>query len=139
MTDNVQSWLDIPSIDSACAVIAEVAQSHDGSLGMAHAFIDAAKNAGANAIKFQTHIADEESSRHEPWRTKFSQQDKTRMDYWRRMEFSEEQWISLKQHADDIDIHFLSSPFSTKAVELLEKSAYLRGRLLLVRLITCLY
>ena len=121
MTDKLQSWLDIPSIDSACAIIAEVAQSHDGSLGMAHAFIDAAANAGANAIKFQTHFADEESSSQEPWRTKFSQQDKTRMDYWRRMEFSEEQWTALKLHADEVNIHFLSSPFSTKAVELLEK------------------
>ena len=121
MTDNVQSWLDAPSIDSTCAVIAEVAQSHDGSLGMAHAFIDAAAQAGANAIKFQTHIADEESSSHEPWRTQFSQQDETRLDYWRRMEFTEEQWLALKRHADDLGIHFLSSPFSIKAAELLDK------------------
>lgn len=120
MTVNVQSWLDIPSKNSACAIIAEVAQSHDGSLGMAHAFIDAAANAGANAIKFQTHIADEESSLEEPWRTHFSRQDKTRLDYWRRMEFSSEQWRQLKQHADDTGIHFLSSPFSIKAVDLLE-------------------
>ena len=120
MTANVQSWLDIPSNKSPCAVIAEVAQSHDGSLGMAHAFIDAAANAGANAIKFQTHIADEESSLDEPWRTHFSRQDETRLDYWRRMEFTREQWQQLKQHADDAGIHFLSSPFSIKAVDLLE-------------------
>ncbi len=120
MTANVQSWLDIPSKNSPCAVIAEVAQSHDGSLGMAHAFIDAAANAGANAIKFQTHIADEESSPNEPWRTHFSPQDETRLDYWRRMEFSREQWQQLKQHADDVDIHFLSSPFSIKAVDMLQ-------------------
>ena len=41
-------------------VIAEVAQGHDGSLGLAHAFIDAVAKAGADAIKFQTHIADAE-------------------------------------------------------------------------------
>lgn len=120
MTVNVQSWLDAPSKNGACAIIAEVAQSHDGSLGMAHAFIDAAASAGADAIKFQTHIADEESSSEEPWRTKFSYQDESRLDYWRRMEFSPEQWNRLKQHADEAGIHFLSSPFSTKAVDLLE-------------------
>ena len=120
MTANVQSWIDIPSNNSPCAVIAEVAQSHDGSLGMAHAFVDAAANAGANAIKFQTHIADEESSPNEPWRTHFSRQDESRLDYWRRMEFTREQWHQLKRHADDVGIHFLSSPFSTKAVDLLE-------------------
>ena len=41
-------------------LIAEVAQAHDGSLGLAHRFIDAAKEAGADAVKFQTHFADEE-------------------------------------------------------------------------------
>ena len=120
MTVNAQSWLTAPSKNSACAIIAEVAQSHDGSLGMAHAFIDAATDAGADAIKFQTHIADEESSSAEPWRSNFSHQDETRLDYWRRMQFSQDQWRQLKQHADDNGIHFLSSPFSVKAVDLLE-------------------
>ncbi len=121
MAGNIQTWLDTPDIDAACTIIAEVAQNHDGSLGMAHAHIDAAANAGANAIKFQTHIADEESTPAEPWRTKFSTQDDSRMDYWRRMEFSESQWVELKQHADKVGLHFLSSPFSNKAVELLDR------------------
>ena len=79
------SWLVTPTPASACAIIAEVGQNHDGSLGLAHAHIDAAAKAGADAIKFQTHIAEEESSPLEPWRTTFSSQDATRMDYWRRM------------------------------------------------------
>ena len=45
-----------------CLIIGEVAQSHDGSLGTAHAFIDAIANAGADAVKFQTHIAAAEST-----------------------------------------------------------------------------
>lgn len=102
-------------------VIAEVAQAHDGSLGMAHAFIDAAARAGADAIKFQTHIADAESTPAEPWRIKFSQQDATRYAYWQRMQFTEPQWHGLKSHADDKALVFLSSPFSMEAVELLER------------------
>jgi len=120
MTVKTQTWLDTPADNASCAIIAEVAQNHDGSLGMAHAHIDAAANAGADAIKFQTHIAEEESTSAEPWRTKFSYQDETRMDYWRRMEFTQAQWQELKRHADEIGLHFLSSPFSNKAVELLE-------------------
>ena len=120
MTVKTQTWLDTPVNNASCAIIAEVAQNHDGSLGMAHAHIDAAANAGADAIKFQTHIAEEESTLAEPWRTKFSLQDATRMDYWRRMEFSQPQWQELKRHADEVGLHFLSSPFSIKAVELLE-------------------
>lgn len=104
-----------------CLVIGEVAQAHDGSLGTAHAYIDAIADAGAGAVKFQTHLAAAESTPGEPWRVKFSPQDATRYDYWRRMEFSEEQWVGLKRHADERGLIFLSSPFSVEAVELLAR------------------
>ena len=55
-----------------CFLIAEVAQTHDGSLGLAHSFIDAAADAGADAVKFQTHIAAAESTEEEQFRIKFS-------------------------------------------------------------------
>ncbi len=102
-------------------ILAEVAQSHDGSLGLAHAFIDAAARAGADAIKFQTHIAAAESTPGEPWRVKFSKQDESRYAYWQRMEFTPEQWHGLKAHADEAGLKFMSSPFSLEAVELLEQ------------------
>ena len=107
--------------EKPCFIVAEVAQAHDGSLGMAHAFIDAVASAGANAVKFQTHIAAAESTAEEPWRTKFSLQDTSRYDYWKRMEFTEEQWHGLKRHADERGLIFLSSPFSFEAVELLTR------------------
>lgn len=102
-------------------IIAEIAQAHDGSLGMAHAYIDAVAKTGADAIKFQTHIAVAESSIHEPFRVKFSKQDATRYEYWQRMEFSLEQWKEIKAHCDEVGIDFLSSPFSNKAVDVLEE------------------
>ena len=102
-------------------LIAEVAQAHDGSLGLAHRFIDAAKDAGADAVKFQTHFADEESTLDEPFRIKFSKQDETRFAYWKRIEFTEEQWAGLANHAREIGIGLLSSAFSHRAVELLER------------------
>lgn len=104
-----------------CIVVGEVAQAHDGSLGFAHAFIDAIARAGADAVKFQTHIASEESTPGEPWRVPFSPQDRTRYDYWKRMEFAEEAWRGLKRHADDRGLWFLSSPFSAAAVDLLDR------------------
>lgn len=110
-----------PATQPECMVIAEVGQAHDGSLGNAHAFIDAAANAGADAIKFQTHLASAESTPDEPWRVHFSRQDATRLDYWKRMEFTESEWMGLREHADDSGLAFLSSPFSLEAVELLER------------------
>lgn len=106
---------------SPCLIIGEVAQAHDGSLSLAHAFIDAIANAGADAVKFQTHIADAESTPDEPWRIKFSLQDISRYDYWRRMEFTKDQWYSLAEHANSRGLLFLSSPFSITAARLLQK------------------
>ncbi len=103
-----------------CFIIAEVAQAHDGSLGMAHSYIDAIAGTGADAVKFQTHLADAESTLHEPWRVRFSRQDRTRFEYWKRMEFTPEQWQGLRDHARESGLVFLSSPFSVEAVDLLE-------------------
>lgn len=102
-------------------VIAEISQNHDGSLGQAHAFIDAVAKTGADAIKFQTHIAAEESTLSEPFRVKFSYEDDTRYDYWKRMEFTEEQWLGLYEHAKSVGVDFLSSAFSLKAFEMLDR------------------
>ncbi len=111
----------LPVSEGTCLIVAEVAQTHDGSLGSAHAFIDAIAKTGADAVKFQTHIAAEESTPGEPWRVKFSKQDTTRFDYWKRMEFTAEQWLGLKLHADDKNLIFMSSAFSEAAVDLLER------------------
>lgn len=105
---------------SPCFVIAEIAQTHDGSLGTAHAYIDAVARSGAQAIKFQTHIADAESTQAEPFRVPFSYQDKTRYAYWQRMEFTPAEWRGLAQHAAERHLVFLSSPFSIEAVDLLD-------------------
>jgi N,N'-diacetyllegionaminate synthase len=114
-----------PALDALGAgralVIGEVALSHDGSLGLAHAFVDAIAAAGADAVKFQTHIAAAESTPAEPFRVKFSKQDASRYDYWKRMEFSEDQWRGLAEHCRERGVLFISSPFSIEAIELLER------------------
>ncbi|WP_020531604.1 N-acetylneuraminate synthase family protein [Flexithrix dorotheae] len=102
-------------------VIAEIGQAHDGSLGILHSYIDALAKTGIDAIKFQTHIAEAESSIHEPFRVKFSFQDDTRYEYWQRMGFTREQWLGIKKHCDEVGLEFMSSPFSNAAVELLEE------------------
>jgi N-acetylneuraminate synthase len=112
--------MSTPELSTArCLIIAEVAQAHDGSLGLAHAFVDAVAAAGADAVKFQTHIAAAESTPAEPFRVAFSRQDTTRYDYWKRMEFTEAQWRGLAEHARGRGLLFLSSPFSLEAAELL--------------------
>jgi N,N'-diacetyllegionaminate synthase len=104
-----------------CLIIGEVGLSHDGSLGLAHAFIDEVARAGADAVKFQTHIAEAESTPAEPFRVTFSRQDATRYDYWKRLAFTEAQWKGLADHAAEKRLMFLSSPFSVEAVQMLTR------------------
>ena len=102
-------------------LIAEIAQAHDGSLGILRSYIDALAATGVDAVKFQTHIAAAESSPAELFRVNFSYQDETRYDYWRRMEFTEEQWHGIKAHCDGAGVEFMSSCFSQAAVDLMER------------------
>ena len=106
-------------------IITEIAQAHDGSIELAHKYIDEVAKTGIDAIKFQTHIAEAESSEFEPFRVLFSD-DKTRFDYWKRMEFTLKEWKELKAHCDDVGVEFMSSPFSNAAVDLLEEVGVMR-------------
>jgi N,N'-diacetyllegionaminate synthase len=112
-----------------CFIIAEIAQAHEGSLGIAHSYIDALADAGVDAIKFQAHIAEAESSPAESFRVNFSYEDATRFDYWKRMEFTEAQWLALKQHCDEKNVEFICSPFSVAAVEMLERIGVARYKI----------
>jgi N,N'-diacetyllegionaminate synthase len=102
-------------------LISEIAQAHDGSLGMAHAMIDAAADSGADAVKFQTHFAAAESTLDEPFRVRGSGQDASRYAYWKRTEFSPDQWSELASHAGKRNLIFLSSAFSEEAMSLLAR------------------
>lgn len=103
-------------------IIAEIGQAHDGSLGILHSYIDAAAETGVDAVKCQIHIADAESSPYERFRVNFSYEDETRSDYWRRMEFTPDQWKGIKRHCDEAGVRFICSPFSNAGVDVLEEA-----------------
>ena len=98
-------------------IIAEIAQAHDGSLGQAFAFIDAVADADADAVKFQCHMPDQESTPAEKFRAGcFFPQDRTRQGYWQRTAFTFEQWVQLREHAADCGLEFGVSCFCSRAV-----------------------
>lgn len=100
-------------------IIAEIGSVHDGSFGNAMNLVEVAAKAGANAIKFQTHIAEYETTNYAPNPSYFSSED--RFDYFNRTSFNKEQWKKLKKHCEDLDVTFLSSAFSIEALQLLEE------------------
>jgi len=102
-------------------IIAEVAQAHDGSLNFAHNFIDLAAEAGADAVKFQMHIPQKESTLEEKFRVPFTVMEDNRYDYWDRMNFSDEGWAGLVKHCEEKGIEFLTTPLCVEAVQKLDR------------------
>lgn len=100
-------------------LIAEIGSVHDGSFGNALKLIEAAAAAGADAVKFQTHIAAAETLKDAPMPPYFK--GEPRFEYFNRTGFSPEQWHSLKSACDALGVVFMSSPFSLEAVDLLER------------------
>ena len=104
---------------SRTRIIAEIGNTHEGSLGLAKCFIQAAADCGIDAVKFQTHIFEAESLSDAPNPPYFS--DETRQEYFDRVGFNPETWQKLKVYAEkECKVDFLSSPFSLEAVDLLE-------------------
>ena len=105
-------------MDHKVFIIAEVGSVHDGSLGNAKKLIDAAAQCGADAVKFQTHIASAETIRDAPMPGFFT--GEPRFEYFERTGFGLEQWCELKARCQERGVEFISAPFSNEAVELLE-------------------
>ncbi|CAM8624244.1 SpsE Sialic acid synthase [Burkholderiales bacterium] len=99
-------------------IIAEIGSVHDGSLGNAQKLIQAAAEAGASCVKFQTHIADAETLADAPSPKYFSAEP--RKQYFERTSFAPQQWRILSETARSEGVTFLSSPFAIEAVEILE-------------------
>jgi N-acetylneuraminate synthase len=98
-------------------VVAEIGNNHDGSLQQALRLIDLAAEAGVDAVKFQTHLAEAEMLESTPTPPHF---DEPRYAFTQRMELSVEAHTTLKARAEHHGLVFFSAPFSVEAVDLLE-------------------
>lgn len=98
-------------------IIAEVGINARNDLTLAKRFIEVAADAGADAVKFQTHIADAEMVESEMRSIDAGEVYDTVADY----EWSLDEHRELQSHADMHDVTFLSTPFSVEAVDILDK------------------
>ncbi len=99
-------------------IIAEIGNNHDGSVRQAERLIEASAEAGADAVKFQTHIAEAEMLPSTPTPPHF---DEPRFTFTQRMELGADDHRRLKAFAEARGLLFFSSPFSVEAVALLEQ------------------
>lgn len=109
----------IVSADKPVFIIAEAGINHNGSIKLAKKMIDKAKKAGANCIKFQTHITDKEMIKSNIKPGKISK--KTLWSIIKKSELSEKDEKEIQQYCNKKKILFLSTPFSIEAVDRLEK------------------
>lgn len=103
-------------------IIAEVGINHNGEVEKAYAMIKVAKDAGANAVKFQTFKAEEFVG--DPNLTyTYKSQDKeiteSMLEMFRRYEFKRDEWFLIKRKCDEEGIIFLSTPQNRTDLNLL--------------------
>ena len=107
------------SMNGEVYIIAEVGSVHDGSFGNAVKLIELARKCGADAVKFQTHIAEAETLADAPSPRYFNTE--ARYDYFKRTSFSTQQWKELREVADLTKL-ISYPPFFKRSVELLRLS-----------------
>lgn len=103
-------------------IIAEAGVNHNGSIALAKQLIDVAAKANADAVKFQTFIAEEVVSTDAPkaeYQKQTTDASESQLDMIRKLELSKEDHKELMAYASHKDIMFLSTPFDDESVDLL--------------------
>lgn len=97
-----------------CFIIAEACDNHLGNMQTAREMVRLSKLAGANAVKFQHHLPDEEMLPDTPMSDNMNE---PLYDFLKKNALTLEQHIDLKNYCDSLGIQYMCTPFSYKAAE----------------------
>lgn len=103
-------------------IIAEAGVNHNGSLQLAKKLIDAASEAGADAVKFQTFRADKlvsKGAQKAQYQKETTEADESQYDMIKKLELDESAHHELLSYCNAKKILFLSTPFDHDSIELL--------------------
>lgn len=115
---------DSISPQSHTFIIAEAGVNHNGDMNLAKAMIDVAKEAGADAVKFQTFKADKlilHGIEKAPYQKMTTSESETQYDMLKRLEVTKEQTIELMDYCKKKGIIFLSTPFEKTSLDELDE------------------
>lgn len=103
-------------------IIAEAGVNHNGDINIAKRLIDAAVEAGADAVKFQTFKAEDlvcESAKKADYQITNTGNDESQLNMLKKLELSENSFVKLKNYCDIRGIMFLSTPFDIDSLRFL--------------------
>lgn len=106
-----------------CFIIAEAGVNHNGDIEIAKKLIDAAKDAGADAVKFQTFKTENVVTKHAQmaeYQKKNIGKEESQFEMIKKFELRYEDFEELKEYCDKKEIVFLSTPHSSDAIDFLE-------------------
>lgn len=107
-----------------CLVIAEAGVNHNGSLQMALRLVDAAAEARADIVKFQTFKSEEVVTQLAPkadYQVQNTGATESQLDMIRKLELPDEAFRTIQEHCRERGIMFLSTPFDHRSADLLEE------------------
>ncbi len=110
-------------------IIAEAGVNHNGDLQRAMALVDAAKEAGANAVKFQTFKADllaTSSAGKAAYQSRSTPADESQLAMIQKLELSQDAFLELAGHCQKTGIEFLSTAFEAVSLHFLYDKVGLR-------------
>lgn len=111
-------------IQNRCFIIAEAGVNHNGDINIAKKLVDKAKEAGVDAIKFQTFRAENLVTKEAP-KAEYQKEttgDGSQFEMLKKLALSLEDHIILKRYCEEKGIMFISTPFDYESVDLLEKT-----------------
>lgn len=108
-----------------CYLIAEIGVNHNGDMALARMMIEAAKLAGADAVKFQTFSADSLVTLGTPkvlYQESTTELDETHYEMIKKLELGFDEHIHLKDYCDNVGVDFLSTPYDIQSAKFLNEN-----------------
>jgi N,N'-diacetyllegionaminate synthase len=105
-----------------CLIIAEIGVNHNGDMDLALKMIDAAKNSGADAVKFQTFITEKLVSRDTPkvnYQNNTTSPKETHYEMLKKLELPYDEHLNLKNYCEKKGLTFLSTPYDIESAKFL--------------------
>ena len=104
-------------------IVAEIGCNHNGSVELAKKMMKKAKEAGADAVKFQSFVPENLVSRYAPKAEYQKKNDGngSQLDMLKKLALTETEYLELVQYASTLDIQIFSTPFDFESFSFLQK------------------